>query len=210
MSQFPNSTGEPECDPRRQVRLRTSKSLLARLLRREPEAWRECVSLYSPLLVRWCRRQGLAEPDVDDVTQNVFLAVSQSLDSFHKESSRDSFRGWLARITHRRIADLRQRQGRQTQPRGGSEALEQLQQYPELVESEAEVEEETRYLYHRAVEIVRSEFSDQAWQVFWLLTVEGRTASEAAGETGATAAAVRQIKSRIVRRIKQVLGDLPD
>src|SRR5262249_18795324 len=77
-----------------------SRSLLARLRRQEADAWRLFVSLYTPLVVRWCHRRGLAEADIADVTQEVLRKVVGSLDLFRKEVATDSFRGWLCRITH--------------------------------------------------------------------------------------------------------------
>jgi RNA polymerase sigma-70 factor (ECF subfamily) len=40
--------------------------------------------------------------------------------------------------------------------------------------------------------------------------VDGNSATEVAAELGATAATVRQAKSRVLRRLKQIVGDLSD
>src|SRR5262249_38045346 len=124
----------------------------------------------------------------------------------------DSFRGWLCRITHRELAQFFRRRDHVMSPQGGSEALERLQQHPDPPPSDLDEDEqqETRYLYHQAVQIVRGEFSEQAWQMFWRVAVDGNTATAVAEEMGTTSAAVRQAKSRVLRRLKQIVGDLPD
>jgi RNA polymerase sigma-70 factor (ECF subfamily) len=195
--------------PRRQD-LPTSRSLLARLRAREETAWRECLTLYAPLVARWCLRKGLGEHDAADVAQEVFRKVAGRIEGFRKEAPADSFRGWLCRITHRQIADFFRRGGASAVPPGGTEAMLRLQQHADPCSQQGEEDQETGYLYRRAVEMVRGEFSEAAWQMFWRTAVDGHPATEVAAEMGTTAAAVRQAKSRVLRRLKQAVGDLPD
>ena len=152
-------------DDRRHVSHRqdipTSLSLLGRLRLRDQEAWRNFLMLYAPLVTRWCRWRGLTEADTADVARDVFRKVIQYLPQFRKETPEDNFRGWLCRITHCEIARLfRSRDRAAIDPRGGSEAMMQLQQHPDRASAEAdeEVRQETRYLYHKAVALVRGEF----------------------------------------------------
>jgi DNA-directed RNA polymerase specialized sigma24 family protein len=114
-----SETEDPQ-DLSRQRGLPTSLSLLARLRRRDGQEWQMFVSLYVPLVVRWCQRRGLAEVDIADVTQEVFRKVVRSLDLFRKETATDSFRGCLCRITPREIAQFFRRRGLADVPaRGG-------------------------------------------------------------------------------------------
>jgi RNA polymerase sigma-70 factor (ECF subfamily) len=88
-----------------------------------------------------------------------------------------------------------------------------LQEVPDRPSAEPEgedVREETRYLYQKAVQAARGEFPDRTWQMFWRLAVDGNPAPRVAEEFGTTPAAVRQVKSRVLRRLKQLVGDLPD
>jgi RNA polymerase sigma-70 factor (ECF subfamily) len=191
----------------------TSLSLLIRLRGQDRQAWQEFLTLYAPLVVRWCRRRGLADEDTADVAQEVFSRVARSLGQFRKESPEDTLRGWLYRITHREIAEFFRRRDPLAVPEGGTGVVQRLQQHadPRPPEPEGEeVRQEICYLYQKAVEVVRSEFSDSAWQMFWRTAVDGNPATEVAAEMGTTAAAVRQAKSRVLRRLKQAVGDLPD
>jgi RNA polymerase sigma-70 factor (ECF subfamily) len=63
-------------------------------------------------------------------------------------------------------------------------------------------------LYRRALELVRAEFEPRTWELFWLTAVEGRPPVDVAAERGLTPAAVRQAKSRVLRRLREEVGDL--
>jgi RNA polymerase sigma-70 factor (ECF subfamily) len=196
----------------RRAQLPTSLSLLARLRAHDEDGWRLCLSLYTPLILRWSLRQGLAEPDAADVAQNVFSIIAEHIGQFQKDYEGGSFRGWLCRITHRAIANFRR--GRASAvAAGGTDALLRLQEFPDRPTAEPDPEDalqETRYLYQQAVQAARVEFPDRMWQIFWRLAVDGNPAPRVAEEFGTTPAAARQIKSRVLRRLKQLVGDLAD
>jgi RNA polymerase sigma-70 factor (ECF subfamily) len=67
---------------------------------------------------------------------------------------------------------------------------------------------EVSNFYRRALELVRGEFTERTWQAFWLTVVEGRAPSARTAELNMTANTIRQAKSRVLRRLKQELGEL--
>jgi RNA polymerase sigma-70 factor (ECF subfamily) len=69
---------------------------------------------------------------------------------------------------------------------------------------------EVGQLHRRAVEQVRGEFEERTWRAFWMTAVEGRSPADLAAELGMTPTAIRQAKSRVLRRLKQEMGDLID
>jgi RNA polymerase sigma-70 factor, ECF subfamily len=207
---FPSASPGDRASPPGRQDIPTSRSLLARLRAQDETAWRDCLTLYTPLVARWCLRKGLDEPDAADVAQEVFSKVARHIAAFRKETPDDSFRAWLCRITHHAIYDFLHRRGASAAPEGGTEALWRLQQHVDRASEPSEERQETCFLYRRAVELVRGEFSETAWQMFWRTTVDGVSAPDVATELGATSVAVRQAKSRILRRLKQIVGDLPD
>lgn len=83
----------------------TSRTLLERVRRQEPEAWQRFATLYAPLVYRWATTSGVLAQDVADVTQDVFHSVFQSIGQFRRESPRDSLRGWLLSVTRNKICD---------------------------------------------------------------------------------------------------------
>lgn len=189
---------------------KTSLSLLFRLRGRDADAWTRCVHIYAPLVQQWCRRKGLTESDAEDLAQTVFLAVFQGIEQYSPDEPNATFRGWLSRITHRRIADWYGRHPGSARPRGGTEALQFLHELATPDESAADLREQTRDLYQRAIALIRDEFSPRDWQIFWRLTADGQPAPAVAAEHGLSSAAVRQVKSRVLRRIQQTLGDVAE
>ena len=63
-------------------------------------------------------------------------------------------------------------------------------------------------LYRRALSQFKQEFENRTWTAFWRVTVENRLPVEVAAELGISANAVRQAKSRVLRRLREEMGEL--
>jgi RNA polymerase sigma-70 factor (ECF subfamily) len=189
----------------------TPLSLLERVRANDPEAWRRLVELYRPLVLFWCRRGGLRGPDAEDVAQEVFAGAATGLAGFRRDRPGDTFRGWLRGITRNQVLlHFRRAQG-QPRAEGGSDAWQQLQGVADPLAGPADDEAaEVDHLYRRALEQVRSEFGAPIWEAFWQTAIEGSSPAALADELGMTPAAIRQAKSRVLRRLKQELGELLD
>jgi RNA polymerase sigma-70 factor (ECF subfamily) len=189
----------------------TPLSLLERLRANDATAWQRMTVLYGPLVRLWCRRANLAVEDVEDVLQEVFAAAAAGLTGFHRDQPGDTFRGWLRGITRNQLLlHFRRNQGR-PQAEGGSDALHHLQEIADPLPAPDDDEQAAvSQVYLRALEQVRGEFEPPTWHAFWRTAVEGRTPAELAGELGMTPAAIRQAKSRVLRRLKQEMGELLD
>lgn len=187
----------------------TARSLLDRARERDPAAWERMVTLYAPLVLRWCRGWGLREDDAADVFQEVFQSVARHLAVFRRDRSGDTFRGWLRTITRNKVNDYFRKRDREPTGVGGSEACEMLAQLPqELPLEEEKAGEAESELLHRALEMIRGEFEARTWQAFWQTAVEGRAAADVAADLAMTPGAVRVAKSRVLHRLRTDLGDL--
>jgi RNA polymerase sigma-70 factor (ECF subfamily) len=188
----------------------TPLSLLERARANDPEAWRRLVQMYRPLVLHWCARGRVPPADTEDVAQGVFAEAAADLARFRRDRPGDTFRGWLRAVTRNQILlHFRRNRGR-PQAEGGSDAWQNLQSVADpLVPDEGE-EAEVSQLYRRAVEQVRGEFQERTWQAFWLTVIEGRSPAALADDLGMTPAAIRQAKSRVLRRLKQEMGELLD
>jgi RNA polymerase sigma-70 factor (ECF subfamily) len=189
----------------------TPLSLLERARANDPEAWRRLVQTYRPLVLYWCTRGHVPPADTEDVAQAVFAEAAADLAGFRRDRPGDTFRGWLRVVTRNQILlHFRRNRGR-PQAQGGSDAWQNLQSVadPLLVPDDGE-EAEVGQLYRRAVEQVRGEFEERTWQAFWLTAIEGRSPVALADDLDMTPAAIRQAKSRVLRRLKQEMGELLD
>lgn len=188
---------------------RTSLSLLDRARGRDEEAWRRLVSLYQPLVLFWCRRSGFGNEDAHDVAQEVFAAVSRRLADFRRDNESGTFRGWLRVITVNKIRDHARRHADEAAGAGGSTARLQIEQIagPESAD-DAEAQGEIARLFQRALDFVKVEFEPKTWSAFWGMALDGRTAPELAADLEMTVGAVRQAKYKVMRRLREELGDV--
>jgi RNA polymerase sigma-70 factor, ECF subfamily len=180
----------------------TASSLLARLRVQDRDAWVRLAKLYGPLVYSWCRRRGLQENDAADVMQEVFRAVALHI----KDFAAGSFRGWLWTITRNKILDHMRRMQRRPEAHGGSDAQERMQQVPETLD-ESSPESTTGNLVRHALELIRPDFTDATWQAFWRVMMEDQAPADVATALGLTLNAVYIAKSRVLRRLRDELGD---
>ena len=185
----------------------TSLSMLHRLQEQDAEAWRRFVDLYGPLVFSWLRRTGLPGDDAADLLQDVFLRVSRSIGQFQKRPD-GTFRGWLSTIAANRVREYFRHRKDAPVASGGTEAHLRLQEV--AVEEPADPSDagSTDSLLHRGLELVRGDFEERTWQAFWRCTVEGYAAADVAADLGMSADGVYQAKARVLRRLREELGDL--
>jgi RNA polymerase sigma-70 factor (ECF subfamily) len=190
----------------------TSVTLIDQARAHDQGAWSRLVYLYTPLVAHWCRRWGVPGDDVEDVIQEVFQAVAMGLKNFRRASQNDTFRGWLHGITRHKVLTRFRRPTLKGQ--GGTEFYNQLVAIPEVDPDDDDPDSERGDamgdVYRRAFEIVRGEFEPRTWDLFWQAAIEGTPAEEVAARFGVSAGAVRQAKSRVLRRLKLVLGEASD
>jgi RNA polymerase sigma-70 factor (ECF subfamily) len=197
--------------PRAGSGLDTPLSLLERLRADDADAWRRLMDLYRPLVLFWCARGGVSPDDAEDVAQGVFTAAATGLGGFRRDRPGDTFRGWLRAVTRNQILLHFRRNRGHVQAAGGSEAWRDLQDVAKSPDIEDGGEEtQVGQVYRRAVEQVRGEFEDRTWQAFWLVAIEGRAPADLIETLGMSPAAIRQAKSRVLRRLKHEMGELLD
>lgn len=179
----------------------TRITLLARLRDADdPEAWREFVGLYAPLLYHYGRRNNLQDADAADLTQDVLTAVAGA-GGLERIPQRGSFRSWLFTVAHHKLFDLRKRRTRPGHAAGGGGAV--LDAIPDRSDVAAWDREYREAVFRWAAGRVQPRCSPGVWTAFWRTAVEGRPAQQVADELGLTVAAVYLAKSRVMARLKE-------
>lgn len=186
----------------------TSSSLLRLVKQNDDEAWERLLDLYGPLVYSWCRHCGMQADDAADVLQEVFRAVAGGIANFRYDRPGDTFRGWLRTITHNKIRDHYRRSDRQPQADGGTASLARFSQIADDDSSDQLAAEPMGGLLRRALDLVRVEFTENTWQAFWLTTVEQQPTIDVAEQLGITSGAVRQAKYKVLRRLREELGEV--
>lgn len=180
--------------------------MLDRVRADDQDAWKRFVRLYSPLVYSWAKRCGLSNQDAADTMQEVFLAVARRIGEFRPKQT-GGFRGWLWVITRNKVRD--HFRAAEVHPVGGTDMQHRLQEVPDdEPASWSESGECSRInLVRHAAQLVRDDFEPHTWQAFWRLTVENHTARDIGAELGMSLDAVYQAKARVLRRLKEELGD---
>ncbi len=186
----------------------TSSGLIESVRVGDASAWQRLVSYYSPLVYTWCRRSQMSSNDAADVMQEVFLAVWRGLAGFRREQSGQTFRGWLRIIARNKITDHFRRQAALPQMVGGGSGLDQKVDFLDAESTESHERGPLQDLFQQVFATVRAEFEPATWKAFLLTTVEGRSAADVAEELGMSPAGVRQAKYKVLRRLRQELGDI--
>ena len=189
--------------------LKTSQTLLLRI--REPSdgaAWSEFARLYTPLLRKFALLRGVEAQDVDDLVQEVLKTVSQAIRGFKYDAERGTFRSWLFIVTRSKVARHFKAQARS--PRGtGSETVRLMLEAQPAPEEEQDWDlEYRRRMFAWAAELVQQEVAEKTWRAFWMMTVEEKTAADAAKALGMTTGAAYVAKSRVIARMRERIASV--
>jgi RNA polymerase sigma-70 factor (ECF subfamily) len=190
--------------------LATSTSLLRGLRARDAEAWNQMVNLYFPFVYRWCVRAGLPEADIPDAVQEVFRAVADGVSAFRRDQAGDTFRGWLRGITRHKIQDYWRHRLPEAQAEGGTAAQQRLAELtdPMTADSQDADVPETARMVKQVLAQVQAEFEPATWEAFWRVTVDNHVPTDVAADLGLTVNAVYKAKCRVIRRLREALGDV--
>jgi RNA polymerase sigma-70 factor, ECF subfamily len=190
----------------------TRQSLLVRAQAGDEGAWQALTDLYRPLLVGWLRYQAVPAGEVDDLVQDILVAVLQNLSSFRHSGQRGAFRSWLRAIAHSRACDFWRARGRQALASGDSAVVEALHQ---LEDPNSELnrqwdEEHDQYVLRCLLDVTELEFETRTVQAFRRVALEGASSEQAAQELGLSVGAVYIAKSRVLHRLRQHAEGLLD
>ena len=190
----------------------TRQSLLLMAQAGDAGAWADLCELYRPLIVGWLRRQAVPDGEVDDLVQEIFLAVVRGLPSFSHSGRRGAFRSWLRTIASNYSCDYWKSPARRAAAPGDDAAAATLAllEDPDSPLHRYWDEEHDRYLLRCLLEVAELEFEPTTVRAFRRVALEGASGSEAAGELGLSLAAVYAARSRVLRRLRELAEGLLD
>ncbi len=183
----------------------TRPSLLLRVRdANDADAWGEFEALYRPVILRLARIKGMQDSDADDLSQLVLMAVSRAVEKWEPDASRGRFRTWLHTVANNAILNALTR-GVRDRAAANETIDELLQQRPDRNGPDSDLlrTEYRREVFSRAAQQIRSEFTDDTWNSFWLTAVDGVDVEVAAVQLGRTRGSVYASRSRVMTRIKE-------
>ena len=181
----------------------TSVSLLHRIRedQRDEVAWGEFVDRYGTSIYRWCLNRKLQHNDAEDVTQDVLLRIAKKLGEFNYDP-RQSFRGWLRRVTENAVIDLIRKRDHAQQ--NGSAVLSLLADAParaELTEQLAEAYD--LELYELAKSRVRNRVLPNRWSAWELMAEYRLSGQDVARQLGISVGTAYATKNQIQKMIRE-------
>ena len=185
----------------------THASLIARLADgKDAVAWSEFMERYGALLRGFARRRGLSTADSEDVVQDVITSLVGVMPTFRYDPEKGRFRGYLKTIAVRAI-QRRICQNDRAKPLLDADAATPEGRAGEgSPEQEAQWEAEWRQYHLRlAMRTIEAEFGPVDRMAFQRYGVEGAGVRETAESLGISLDQVYQAKSRIVRRLGELI-----
>ena len=188
----------------------TRPSLLLRVRdANDGDAWDEFASIYRPVILRLAKIKGLQDADADDLAQQVLLAVSHAVARWEPDASRGRFRTWLHAVANNAILNALTR-GFRDRAAADESIDELLQQRPDRDGPDSDLlrTEYRREIFSRAAQQIRTEFTDETWNSFWLTAVDGVDVEVVAIQLGRTRGSIYASRSRVMKRLKQTVEEL--
>ena len=190
----------------------TRDSLLVRVKNpKDRDAWEQFTRIYRPAVYRLARGRGLQDADAQDLSQRVLMSVASAIPDWERSCPNSRFRHWLRRVAKNEVLKLLGRRPKD-QAGGGTTATELLNEQCDAnsnVEDEVELEYR-RQLVRRAAEIVRSRADEVTWLAFSMTIVDGLSIAEAAKRLDRNEGVVYAARSRIVRRLREIVQKMED
>jgi RNA polymerase sigma-70 factor (ECF subfamily) len=170
-------------------------------------SWPRFVELYTPLIRGWLECYALPSSDIDDVTQEVMMALVRELPGFRRHRM-GSFRHWLKMIAVNRLRWFWRNRGLQAKAIGGSDFLQMLEQLedPASQLSDQWDRDHDRQIAQRLLVIIETEYEPKTWQAFRRQVLDGARAALVAAELKISINAALLAKSRILRRLREESG----
>lgn len=191
----------------------TSLSLLDRACRgSESESWERLASIYTPLLQGWLRKFELQDADVDDLLQDVLLAVSRELHQFQHSGRTGAFRSWLRTILTHRLQNFWRSRKYRPSAKGGSSLLDQLRDLEDENSATSRIwnAEHDQHVLAQMLEQIGPRFEGNTWEAFHRQMYGGESADAVAEALGMRVHAVYAAKSRVLRALRQEAAGLVD
>jgi RNA polymerase sigma-70 factor (ECF subfamily) len=183
----------------------THVSLLARLADGDdPAAWWEFHDRYRELLLGFARRCGLQPIDCDDVAQEVLLNLTRSMPGFRYDPTRGKFRSYLKTAVVHAVSRHSSRSLRE-EVLDGAEVDEHASRTDSGLEALWEEEWRRHHVRHAMCRLA-SEFNETDRMAFTDYALRDRAAAETARLLGVSVDRVYQAKSRILRRLGELIA----
>jgi RNA polymerase sigma-70 factor (ECF subfamily) len=152
---------------------------------------------------------GVRLSDADDLIQDVLMVVLREVGGFRRQG-KGAFRSWLRTVLLHRVRHyFRKEKNRPVATGDGGFEL----QFDQLESPESELSrrwdrEHDEFVAASLLRQVEGDFAPVTWQAFRLCALEGQPVDKVAQELGLSTNSVLVAKSRVLKRLREKLGEL--
>ncbi len=192
----------------------TSTSLIRDVIDRDKGTrWEEFDRTYRPVILGMARKAGLGHHDAQDLAQDVFGELSESLPAFEVKRLRGSFRRYLGNLIRwrlcRRLARQRQYAARHIDPSSNADGEDVCHSIPAPDVMRPNAEQEFNEAVKQAILALTRDLEARHVQLLELYFCQELSAKEVAARLGMSRAAVFTIAHRHkLRLLREILRRL--
>jgi RNA polymerase sigma-70 factor (ECF subfamily) len=186
---------------------RTTTKLLDALRDRANEpAWAQIDARYRPVIAGLARRLGVSQADAEEVAQRSLAEFVRAYREGRYDRTKGRLSSWILGIAHHTTLRVLRTGRREGTP--GATVLAEVADEPALRSIWAD--ERDRAILARAMALLRDEsgIDDRTLLAFELAAMRGVPAAEAGSQCGMTAEQVYVAKSRVTKRLRELVSAL--
>jgi len=179
----------------------TRKDLLQKVHEQDDEAWRKFDEFYTPMILLRAKDLRLVPQEVEELMQNVRLAVFKNDACGRHDPKLGRFRDYLRKIITNCAYDI-------LNARKSNEHFGSVPDVEDESGKQAFEEEWRQYILEKAMEEVRAHCDETTFMAFDLYGRQEKPCKEVAEILGISENLVQQHKSRVIKRLRTVVKRL--
>ncbi len=194
--------------------LRTSASLLGRLRDLDDsDSWSEFYHTYERVVRGLARKRGLTDAEAEEVAQEVFKRIAETIHTFERNERSGSFRRWLYQLARWRSDDKMRERGRISfEPiteGSSSKASHVAHRVADPDDPHQQLEADARReLLAAGLERIQRRVSPRDLQIFQMFVLDEIPASKVAEFFGITSNSVYVVRHRVGQQLRTELDNI--
>ncbi len=189
----------------------TPISLLDRLrLDQRDRDWETFFAVYDGLIFMWLKRAGVAETDLEDLKQEILMALVRAVPTFRHNGHTGAFRKWLKILVTQRVLNHFRSHRRLEKHVSPVSVDAEMCAVEDRMLSDTWEREHDEHVLKALLKVVQVYFTTTTWSAFRRQFFDQQPVGTVALELGISENAVLIAKSRVLRRLREEAAGILD